>query len=205
MITQDNFEADINNLDALGQMIKLKPAENFEGGTVLLMPGTLGPPLHSHPQQDKLFKVIQGELEVLKGKKWFTLKAGDKILVPRKTTHSFRNTSTEVVVFDFAVTPKIGLTYLLLTIDELVKARKIVSRKKIWSLLYLNKVMAAYPSIIQGVNQPKWVVKLLSLIGTLLGMSIGQEKFRAEFLRPVEHWKRRCSKPAEAFIEEALF
>ena len=107
MITQHNFNANINNLDALGTMLDLKPTEGFEGGTVLLMPHTFGPPPHFHPKQDELFNVIQGELEVLKCKKWYSLKAGDKIFVSKRTPHTFRNVSNEIVVFDFAVTPKI--------------------------------------------------------------------------------------------------
>lgn len=208
MITQHNFDADINNLDALGLMMQLKPAEGFEGGTVLLMPHTFGPPVHFHPQQAELFQVLQGELEVLKGKKWITLKAGEKLLIPKRTPHSFRNISGEVVLFEFAVTPKIGLTYLLLTLDELVKGGKITSQKDIRSVLYLHKALAAYPAVTQNVNPPQWVVRLFSFIGELLGISIEDEKFRAEFLRPVKLWRGKGIKPGDisaAILEETLF
>ena len=208
MITQHNFIANINNLDALGMMIDLKPTESFEGGTVLLQPHTFGTPLHFHPQQDELFKVIKGELEVFKGDKWYTLKAGDKLLVPKRTTHSFRNVSTEVVVFDFAVTPKIGLTYLLLTLDELVKAGKITSPKDLRSILYLNRAMVSFPAVTQSVKPPQAIAKMLDFIATALGFTIESEKFRAEFLRPVKLWKGHNTKPADiAFeiLEEKLF
>ena len=208
MISQHNFQCNINNLDALGHMMDLKPTETFEGGTVLLLPHTFGPPPHFHPQQDELFKVVQGELEVFKGSKWYTLKKGDKLLVPRRTPHSFRNTSPDIVVFDFAVTPKIGLTYLLLTLDELVKSGKITSTKDLRSIIHINKAMAAFPAVTQSVKPPQWVVKFLSSIGSLLGISIETEKFRAEFLRPVKLWKGTNVKPAdisEAILEETLF
>ena len=208
MITQHNFDADINNIDALGLMMQLKPTETFEGGTALLMPHTFGPPIHYHPQQAEIFEVIQGELEVFRGNKWICLKEGEKLLVPKRTPHSFRNVSSEVVVFDFAVTPKIGLTYLLLTLDELVKSGKITSQKDIRSILYLNKAMAAYPNVTHNIKPPQWVVRCLAGIATTLGFSIEQEKFRAEFLRPVKLWKGRGFKPgdiSEAILEEVLF
>jgi mannose-6-phosphate isomerase-like protein (cupin superfamily) len=208
MITLHNFEADINNIDALGIMIKLKPTEAFEGGTALLMPHTFGPPIHFHPQQSEIFEVIQGELDVFKGKKWFTLKAGDKLFIPKKTAHSFRNTSNDVVVFDFAVTPKIGLTHLLLTLDELVKSGKVTSKKDLKSILYLTRAMAAFPAVTRMVKPPQWLVNIVDAVAAILGVTIEKEKFRAEFLRPVKLWKGYRSKPAdisESILEEALF
>ena len=208
MITQQNFNATINNFDALGIMIDLKPTENFEGGTVLLAAHTFGPPKHSHPQQDEIFKVIQGELEVFKSNKWYKLKAGDKLLVPRRVSHSFRNTTNEIVVFDFAVTPKIGLTYLLLTIDELVKSGKIKSSKDLRSRLYLNRVGVAFPSVTRSAKPSQLFSSFLNFVAATIGFTIESEKFRAEFFRPVKLWKRRKVKPAditEAILEEALF
>ena len=208
MITQHNFNANINNLDVLGQMIQLQPAETFEGGTLLLLPKTFGPAVHFHPHQVEIFKVIQGELEVLKGKKWITLKAGEKLLIPKKTPHTYRNTTGEEVVFEFAVTPKIGLTYLLLTMDELVKAGKITSVKDIKSIMYMNQALMAYPEVTQNVKPPQWVVRFLGTISKSFGLSIEKERFRAEFLRPVKIWKGRNQEPgdiSEEALEQALF
>lgn len=208
MITQHNFKVDINNLDTLGQMIQLKPSESFEGGTVLLLPKTFGPAIHFHPGQDEIFQVLQGELEVLKGKKWHTLKAGEKLFIPKRTPHTFRNATSEEVVFDFAVTPKIGLTYLLLTMDELVKAGKITSLKKIRSVIYLNQALAAYPQVTHNVKPPQWIIRLLAATGKAFGLSIEKERFRAEFLRPVKIWKGAHARPGDIageILEQALF
>jgi quercetin dioxygenase-like cupin family protein len=208
MITQYNFNANINNLDTLGTLIDLKPTESFEGGTVLLMPHTFGPPPHFHPKQDEIIKVVQGELEVLKGKKWYTLKAGGKLFISKRTPHTFRNVSNEIVVFDFAVTPKVGLTYLLLTLDELVKAGKITGAKNLKSMLYLNRAMVSFPAVTQSVKPPQVLARLMDFIARALGFTIETERFRAEFFRPVKLWKGPSRKPADIsaeILEEALF
>lgn len=207
MITPQNFEADIDNLDALGIMIKLKPTDTIEGGTALLLPHTFGPPIHFHPLQSELFTVVQGELEVFKKNVWILLKAGEKIFIPKRTPHSFRNISNEVVVFDFVVTPKIGLTYLLLTYDELVKSGKVKNISDFKSILYMSQAMAAFPKVTRSVKPPHFVVKLLSTLGKLFGLSVEREKYRAEFLRPVKLWKGPKRKPADLStqLEEMLF
>ena len=208
MITQHNFKADINNLDVLGHMIQLKPAETFEGGTILFLPKTFGPALHFHPHQDELIFVIQGELEIFTGKKWITVKAGEKLLVPKRTPHTFRNATSEEVVFDFAVTPKIGLTYLLLTLDELVKAGKITSIKDFKSIMYINQALIAYPEVTQNVKPPQWIVRLFGTMSKTFGLSIEKERFRAEFLRPVKIWQGKKQEPddiSKEVLDQVLF
>jgi quercetin dioxygenase-like cupin family protein len=208
MITQQNFNADINNIEVLGQMIRLHPSEKMEGGTILLKKKTFGPPVHFHPRQDELIQVKQGELDVLKGKSWYHIQAGQQIFIPKNTPHTFRNITSEDVVFDFTVTPKIGLTYLLLTLDELVKAGKLNSLKNFKSLLYLNQAMASYPSVTQSVNPPQWAVKTMAALGKMFGLSIEKEKFRAEFLRTVKIWRGYSMPPSdvsEELLEQVLF
>lgn len=208
MITQHNFEPDIDFSNALGIMMQIKPTADFEGGTILIKPHTQGLPSHYHPQQAELFNVIQGELEVLKNKQWIRLKEGDRILIPQRVLHSYRNVSDEIAVFDFALTPKIGISYLLFTLDELIKSGKITGRTDMRSRLHLSKVMASYPNIVQQGKFRQLVHRFMTFIATTLGMSIEQEKFRAEFLRPVKLWQRRYAKPEEIsddMLEELLF
>lgn len=207
MFTPQNFEADINNLEALGTMIKLKPTASFEGGTTLLLPHTFGPPIHFHPLQSELFTVLQGELEVFKKNEWILVKAGEKLFIPKRTPHSFRNISNEIVVFDFVVTPKIGLTYLLLTLDELVKSGKVTKAGNFKSMMYMSQALAAFPKVTQSVKPPQSVMKLVSGVGKLFGLSVEREKYRAEFLRPVKLWKGPKRAPADISeqLEEMLF
>ena len=207
MITPQNFQADINNLDALGTMIQLKPTPHFEGGTLLLMPKTFGPALHVHPSQSELLKVEQGELDVFTGKKWVTLQAGEQIYIPKKTTHTFRNSSNEAVVFDFAVTPKIGLTYLLLTLDELVKTGKINKKSAFSSIVYKSQAIAAFPEVSRTSWPPHVVTRVIASIGAFFGYNIVREKYRATYLRPVKLWEG-SGKTADidlAILEEVLF
>jgi mannose-6-phosphate isomerase-like protein (cupin superfamily) len=207
MITPQNFQADINNLDALGTMIQLKPTPHFEGGTVLLIPKTFGPALHFHPSQSELLKVVQGELEVFNGKKWVAVQAGEQIYIPKKTTHTYRNSSSEVVVFDFAVTPKIGLTYLLLTIDELVKSGKIRNKAAFKSLVYMSQAVSAFPEVSRSSWPPQFLNKAIAALGEIFGYNIVREKYRATYLRPVKLWEgpRKTADIDMAILEELLF
>lgn len=76
------------------------PAEN--GGErieleIALQPGAPAPPRHRHPRQTEEWTVVEGELEVLVGARWRTLRAGESATIPPGTTHTLRNRSAETV------------------------------------------------------------------------------------------------------------
>ena len=52
-------------------------------------PGTMIPP-HVHTKEDEVFKVLEGELEVMVGGKTVTLKAGDLAFAPKNVPHSWK-------------------------------------------------------------------------------------------------------------------
>ncbi|WP_343488073.1 quercetin 2,3-dioxygenase [Allomuricauda sp. d1] len=52
-------------------------------------PGTMIP-LHVHTQEDEIFKVLEGELEVTVGDKTTVLKAGDLAFAPKNVPHSWK-------------------------------------------------------------------------------------------------------------------
>ena len=55
-----------------------------------LTPGVPGPPPHHHREADELYVVLDGAVDFLRGETWHTVRAGDSLLVPRGTTHTFR-------------------------------------------------------------------------------------------------------------------
>lgn len=64
--------------------------ENMTVDTWLEPGGEL--PAHLHPQQDEYWSVVEGEVEVLVGKTWRTLRPSDgEVPVPPGTKHALRN------------------------------------------------------------------------------------------------------------------
>lgn len=49
-----------------------------------------GPPLHVHQHEDKLFYVVEGKLEVIRGSETRVLEAGDSRFLPRGVPHTFK-------------------------------------------------------------------------------------------------------------------
>jgi mannose-6-phosphate isomerase-like protein (cupin superfamily) len=59
-----------------------------------LEPHTHGPGAHSH-EEDDLFYVIEGEMEILVDDAWVTASRGCFVLIPGGVTHDFKNSSDE--------------------------------------------------------------------------------------------------------------
>lgn len=61
-----------------------------------------GTPLHMHPHQDEIFKIIEGEYYFQVGTEKHRLKAGDTIFLPRNLPHAWtqisENSKTNVIV-----------------------------------------------------------------------------------------------------------
>jgi mannose-6-phosphate isomerase-like protein (cupin superfamily) len=70
-----------------------------------LSPEFDGPPLHVHPAFDELFYVFAGELTFQVGDELKTVAAGDWLLAPRGTPHTFANHSGQPARALIAVTP----------------------------------------------------------------------------------------------------
>lgn len=166
MKTSIQFQPSIDHLKVLGTQIQWKPQANAEAGTVLLMPHKDGPPIHFHPSQEEVFFIQQGELQVYKKDQWVTLKAGDTLTIPKKTPHTYKNSSHELVLFDFCITPKVRFTKMIESMDEMVQQGKIKGHD-FKSIMYLSKVMAAYPDVTQSVAPPQFVVKAMAALGKI--------------------------------------
>ncbi len=53
-----------------------------------LEPGTLGAPVHIHPDAIETYTIMQGEMQVYLKDKWITDIAGDKIIVDKGIPHT---------------------------------------------------------------------------------------------------------------------
>lgn len=78
----------------------------YEYIEVFLPPGGEGPPLHYHKNFEESFEVLEGELKILFGEGEKVLKAGDTLVVPKETNHTFLNASEEhTVTFRVKIEP----------------------------------------------------------------------------------------------------
>ena len=82
-------------LQVLGEAITVKiGSEQTEGRYAVIeevSPVGGGPPLHVHRDEDELFYVLGGELELQLGDQRFRTKAGTTAFLPRDVPHTFRN------------------------------------------------------------------------------------------------------------------
>lgn len=49
-----------------------------------------GPPPHVHPSAEESFEVVDGAVELLTGRRWRSLGAGEQLTVPRGARHTYR-------------------------------------------------------------------------------------------------------------------
>lgn len=87
-------------------------------------PGTLGPPMHSHPSQVEEYEVLEGELEVVVDGRTQTLTAGQSASVPAGVAHTFRRPRAFTRVRNFH-RPALGFEDFIATMARLAEERNI--------------------------------------------------------------------------------
>jgi quercetin dioxygenase-like cupin family protein len=79
-------------ISVLGSSYTYKATKEETGGAYALIEHTVvadGPPPHIHTAEEEAFYVLEGTLDVLVGERTVTATAGDFVLVPRGTVHTF--------------------------------------------------------------------------------------------------------------------
>ena len=153
-------------------VMTLNNLDNAENGITFVQSGADGPPIHLHPFQEEVFKVYQGKLEVYRQDKWHRLKAGDELIIPKNTPHTFRSRDTDPSYFEYIVTPQGNFTGMLQTFEALMLADKIRSNRDLRSLLYMAMVFKKHEMEIVSVAPPQFVMTTLSAIGKLAGFRL---------------------------------
>ena len=80
---------------------------------------------HVHPAMEERFETVEGTAQFLSGRKWVTAPAGEGILVPPGTRHSFRNRTDEVAHIRCRATPPMTLQEFLTEAAALSRAGKL--------------------------------------------------------------------------------
>ncbi len=94
----------------LGDLYKFKATGEDTRGTFALWetttpPGNPGPPPHIHHNEDEVFYLLEGELELMVEGRASVVGAGTFVNIPQGTLHTFRNAGTTTARFLGMVAP----------------------------------------------------------------------------------------------------
>jgi quercetin dioxygenase-like cupin family protein len=108
---------------------------------ITLPPGSVVPPPHIHPRQQETCTVGDGTLDVLVGRQWRTLLAGESVAIPPGSVHTFRNRSGQNVTFRSEHTPALGFQQYLERLYWLSAMNRIRGRRDLTSALYASLLL----------------------------------------------------------------
>ena len=119
---------------------------------------------HVHPAMEERFETVEGTAQFLSGRKWVTAPAGEGVLVPPGTRHSFRNRTDEVAHIRCRATPPMTLQEFLTEAAALSRAGKLNKLGLPTSLAALKDVAALAerhrPMVVMS-SPPGFVQKLV--------------------------------------------
>jgi quercetin dioxygenase-like cupin family protein len=103
-----------------------------DGGEVLhvetwIEPGGFVTP-HVHPAMEERFRVLEGRVEFLAGRRWSPAGPGEEALVPAGTRHAYRNRTGEPAHLVCDVTPPSSLQAFLEEVAALSRAGRFTRR-----------------------------------------------------------------------------
>lgn len=84
---------------ALGERLSIRVRSKDVGGAYTIIqaifPPHFGPPLHIHEREDEIFQITAGRLHFICNGEEFDAGAGDIVVVPKGSPHTWRNNSDE--------------------------------------------------------------------------------------------------------------
>ena len=127
------------------------------------------PAIHVHPDQDEVYEVKEGEIQLYLNGNWRRLKVGETITIPKGTKHAFKNAGKEKVVAFNRHDPGLRFGEMLETIQLYINEGKITGLNGFKNLAYISSIMIEYNDVMVPVKPPFAMVKAISRIGKLLG------------------------------------
>jgi quercetin dioxygenase-like cupin family protein len=135
-------------------------------------PGTFAPPPHVHLSQVEEYEVLEGELEVLIGRDWRTLRTGESAAVPVGVNHTFRRPKESVRVRNFH-RPALGFESFIEQMCQVSDTKNIRGLKDPRLPIYLSMVWRQYPETLQTTRaRDRIAMSLAASLGRLLRMKI---------------------------------
>jgi quercetin dioxygenase-like cupin family protein len=144
----------------------------FVGMTFRLPPGSAAPPPHVHPTQTEEYEVVEGELDLMVGGGWSTLRAGESASVPPGVLHTFKNRSKSTVRVANVHRPALRFEDYIEHIYRLLESRGIKSAKDPKVPLYLSMLMLEYPETLRpGRARERMGIRALAALGRLFRLN----------------------------------
>ncbi len=141
-----------------------------------LLPGCnmKDPLVHTHPNAVETYEILEGEMEFFVKDKWLLAKKGDKLTVPKGVAHTFRNPTNEIVLVYNTHQPSLNMEAyfedVVKVLNKVTENRTKTFKMNLNAKLYLCALMSNYRNEIIAVKPPDFVVRLLGLIGKLIGI-----------------------------------
>jgi mannose-6-phosphate isomerase-like protein (cupin superfamily) len=145
----------------------VSPQRSFDVITELYPGGESA--IHVHPQQEEIYEVREGELQVYIDNAWRTVKAGERVSIPKSTIHGFRNRGKGKAVAFNSHNPGLRFGEMLEVIQKYINEGKITSTKGFKNLAYMSAVMVEYRDVMTTIKPPAAVIKLMSRLGKAFG------------------------------------
>lgn len=139
-----------------------------------LLPGCnmKDPLIHIHPNAVESYEILEGNMEFFMKDKWFKAKKGDKLSVPAKVTHAFRNPGDKIVFVYNTHQPAFRMENYF---EDVCKVLDIVTdnrqkgfKMNMKTMLYMSVLMNKYRSEIIAKSPPDFAIKSLGVIAGLL-------------------------------------
>ena len=166
---------DVLDLGPIGAVFHIKKTAAETDGRALemeweLAPHTGGTPVHIHPYAVERYRVLEGAFDAYVDGKWRTLHAGEEISVEPGIPHTFRNPSDSVTRVYNAHEPAMKFDEYFARLNIIANSGAISSdRMTPKAVLHLAVLMTMYEDEIQSVKPPHVVMRVLALVGRLLG------------------------------------
>lgn len=131
------------------------------------------PPRHIHPDQEESWTVQSGELSLLVGTTWRTLRTGESLSIAPGTVHTIANRSGATVVFHDVHEPALDFQEYIEDLGRLARAGKLSERMSPRTMLHGATVLVAHrPMQISASPVQRVAETLLAAVGRLVGAGV---------------------------------
>jgi len=127
-------------------------------------------PMHIHPEQEEVFTVQSGVIEVFAHGRWQRLAAGQSVTVPAGMVDSLRNRSGAEVRFTFVLRPALDFDDLLQALARAVHAGEFRGGRTLRGMVRMTMAQMRYPRNTVYCNPLlRYLIRASSALGRLLG------------------------------------
>jgi quercetin dioxygenase-like cupin family protein len=137
---------------------------------MILGPTAPASPMHIHPEQEEVFTVHSGILDVFHHGRWQALAAGESAAVPAGMVDAFRNCSGAEVHCSFTLRPALDFEDLLQVLARAAQAGEFRKRKSFRGMLHMAMAQLRYPRSTFYTNPLlRYLIRRSAALGHLLG------------------------------------